>query len=149
MKKMSLLSSIFRSKEKEGKCIEIPRGSQTRRGCNEISSHCILEKEEVERNHKASVCVEGREYKLIKILPQFIQSFQGELKNTRLEMGSPKEDESRAESRFAHGEEKHAAAHHSAQCSQGPRSILRWRKGADILHFTLPEARILVHTLEK
>ena len=47
----------------------------------------------------------------------------------RLEMEYPKEVESRAESRFAHGEYKHAATHHGAQCNQVPKSILRWMGG--------------------
>ena len=57
-----------------------------------------------------------------------MQSFQGELKNMRLDMGSPKEVESRAESRFAHGECEHVATHHDAQHSQVPSSTLRWMK---------------------
>ena len=51
----------------------------------------------------------------------------------RLEMGSPKEVESRAESRFSYGESEHAAMHHDAQCIQMPRSILRWMRGGKIL----------------
>ena len=47
-------------------------------------------------------------------------------------MGSPKEFESRAESRFAHGECEHAAALHDAQHSQMPRAILRWMGGGRI-----------------
>ena len=49
-----------------------------------------------------------------------------------LEMGSPKEVESRAESRFSHGECEHAATHYDAQYSQVPRSILRWMGGGKI-----------------
>ena len=47
----------------------------------------------------------------------------------RLEMGSPKEVESRYESTFSHGEHEHVATHDDAQCSQVPRSILRWIGG--------------------
>ena len=47
----------------------------------------------------------------------------------RLEMGSPKEVDSRAESRFSHCQCEHAAALHDAQCSQLPRAILRWMGG--------------------
>ena len=50
----------------------------------------------------------------------------------RLEMGSPKEVESRAKSRFSHGECEHAAALHDAQCNQVPRAILRWMGGGKI-----------------
>ena len=47
-------------------------------------------------NHKASVCEGRKEYNLTKLLPKSMQSFQGELKKIRLEVGSPKEVESRA-----------------------------------------------------
>ena len=47
----------------------------------------------------------------------------------RLEMGSPKEVESRAEYIFSHGESEHIATHHDAQRSQVPRAILRWMGG--------------------
>ena len=83
----------------------------------------------MERIEKASVCEGRKEDKLTKLLPKSMQSFQGELKKMRLEMGSPKEFGSRAESRFVHGECEHVATHHDAQCSQVPRSILRWMKG--------------------
>ena len=47
----------------------------------------------------------------------------------RLEMGSLKEVESRAESRFSHGECEHAAGPHDAHRSHMPRAILRWMGG--------------------
>ena len=50
----------------------------------------------------------------------------------RMEMGSPKEFGSRAESRFSHGECEHVATHHDAQRSQVHRSILRWMRGGRI-----------------
>ena len=51
----------------------------------------------------------------------------------RMEMGSPKDFGSRAESIFAHGECEHAATHHDEHHSQVPRSILRWMRGGKIL----------------
>ena len=72
-----------------------------------------------------------------------MQSFQGELKRTRLEMGSLEEVESRAESRFSHGECEHIATLHDSHHSQVPRAILRWMGGgkmpkrrtlSDLLH---------------
>ena len=80
----------------------------------------------MDRKEKASVC-EGR--KEDRLLPKSMKIFQGELKMMRLEMESLKEVESRAESRFTHGECEHAAALHDSQCSQVPRAILRWMGG--------------------
>ena len=37
MERMSLLSSIFRSKKKEEKCIETPRGFQGGKSCSETT----------------------------------------------------------------------------------------------------------------
>ena len=73
-----------------------------------------------------------------------MQSFQGEMKKMRLEMGSPKEVESRAESRFSHGECEHAAALHDAQRNQMPRSILRWMVGRK-----MPKRRTLSDFLQE
>ena len=83
----------------------------------------------MDRIQKSSVCIERKEDKLTKILPKSMKSFQGELKKIRLEMESAKEVESRAESRFSHGECEHAAALHDAQHIQVPRDILRWMGG--------------------
>ena len=73
-----------------------------------------------------------------------------------MEMGSPKDFESRAESRFAQGECEHAATHQDAHRSQVPRSILRWMKGgimpkrmtlSDLLHeYESQTERFIDHT---
>ena len=73
-----------------------------------------------------------------------MQSFQGELKRMRFQMGSPKRVGSRAESRFSHGECEHAATHHDAQRSQVPRSILRWMGGG-----RMPKIRTLNDLLQE
>ena len=65
------------------------------------SSACeiqLSEEGEMEISQESSVCNRRKEYKLTKLLPKSMQSFQGELKKMRLEMGYPKEVESRAES---------------------------------------------------
>ena len=62
----------------------------------------------------------------------------------RLEMGSPKEVESRAKYIFSHGECEHAATHHDAQRSQVPRSILRWMGGGK-----MPKRRTLSDFLQE
>ena len=83
----------------------------------------------MERSQKYSVCAGRKEDKLTKLLPKSMKSFQGELKKIRLEMKSPKEVDSRAKSRFAHGECKHATTLHDAQQNHFPRAILRWMGG--------------------
>ena len=70
----------------------------------------------MDKNQKASVCEGRREDRLTKLLPKSKQSFQGELKRMRMEMGSPKEVGSRDKSRFSHDECENAATHHDAQC---------------------------------
>ena len=72
---------------------------------------------EMERKEKTPLCEGRKEYKLTKLLPRSVQSFQGELKKIRMEMGSPEEFGSRAKSRFSHGECEHATTHHDAQRS--------------------------------
>ena len=83
----------------------------------------------MDRKEKAPLCEGREEGRLTKLLPRSMQSFQGELKKIRMEMGYPEEFGSRAESIFAHCGCEHAATHHDAQRSQVPRSILRWMKG--------------------
>ena len=65
----------------------------------------------MDRKEKAPLCERRKEDKLTKILPRSMQSFQGELKKIRMEMGSLDEFGSRAESIFSHGECEHAATH--------------------------------------
>ena len=89
---------------------------------------------------RALVYEERKEDKLIKLLPKSMQSFQGDLKRMRLEMGSPKE----VESRFSHGECEHAAKIHAAQGIQVPRAILRWTGGGK-----MPKRRTLSDLLQE
>ena len=86
----------------------------------------------MEKSHKYLLFDRIKEDELTNLLLKFLQSFQGELKKMRLEMGSPKEVGSREESRFSHGECVHAATQHDAQHSQVPISILRWMGGGRI-----------------
>ena len=74
----------------------------------------LSEEAEMEKIQKDLVCEGINEDKLTKLLPKSMQSFQGEMKKMRLEMGSPKEVESRDESTFAYGKCGHAATHHDA-----------------------------------
>ena len=78
----------------------------------------------MDRKEKAPSCEGTKEDRLTKLLPRSMHSFQGELKKIRMEMGSPKEVGSRAESRFSHCESEHATTHHDAHRSQVPISIL-------------------------
>ena len=104
----------------------------------------LSEEEDMDISQKSLVCAERKEDKLTKLLPKSMKSFQGELKKMRLEMGSAKEVESRAESRFAHGEYEHAAALHDAHHSQVPRAILRWMGGGK-----MPKRRTLSDLLQE
>ena len=98
----------------------------------------------MERNHKASVYEGRKEDKLTKLLPKYMQSFQGELKRMRLEMGSPKDFEYRTKYRFSHDECEHEATLHDAKRSQMPRAILRWMGGGK-----MPKRRTLSDMLQE
>ena len=50
----------------------------------------------MEKKEKSLLCEERKEDRLTKLLPRSMQSFQGELKEIRMEMGSPLEVGSRS-----------------------------------------------------
>ena len=124
MKRMSLFSSIFRSKRNFSKEVEEKEEREEEGPC---TSYSHQEGDKILSRKKTPFSDGGKGDKLTMLLPKSAQRIHGYLKEIRRETDEepPRGFDPKANSRFVHSGCEHSATHYEGQRSHSPSSPIR------------------------